>query len=177
MKRKNARIQPDLFEQDDPRVLPALSQKEQLATLVEALLLEIAVALANGEAASTLNQHVEDLALVVDGTPQIHPLAGDSHHHLVEVPAIAGPRTAAAQSSRDHRSEFQHPTPDGFVRDVEPPLGEEFLDVAIAQGEAQIEPDRMLDDRRRKAVAAIGDLDHRASLPLASLPGYPVILT
>ena len=51
MKRKNARIQPDLFEQDDePRVLPALSQKEQLATLVEALLLEIAAALANGEA-------------------------------------------------------------------------------------------------------------------------------
>jgi hypothetical protein len=40
MKRKNARIQPDLFEQDEPRVLPALSQKEQLATLVEALLLE-----------------------------------------------------------------------------------------------------------------------------------------
>ena len=39
----------DLFEQDEPRVLPALSQKEQLATLVEALLLEIAAALASGE--------------------------------------------------------------------------------------------------------------------------------
>jgi hypothetical protein len=49
MKRKNASIQPDLFEQDKPRVLPALSQKEQLATLVETLLLEIAVALASGE--------------------------------------------------------------------------------------------------------------------------------
>jgi hypothetical protein len=50
MKRKNARIQPDLFDQDEPRVLPALSQKEQLATLVEALLIEIATALANEEA-------------------------------------------------------------------------------------------------------------------------------
>jgi hypothetical protein len=48
MKRKNASIQPDLFEQDEPRVLPALSQKEQLM-LVEALLLEIAAALASGE--------------------------------------------------------------------------------------------------------------------------------
>ena len=48
MKRKNASIQPDLFEQDEPRVLPALSQKEQLATLVEALLFEIAAALASG---------------------------------------------------------------------------------------------------------------------------------
>ena len=49
MKLKNASIQPDLFEQDGPRVLLALSQKEQLATLVEALLLEIAAALANEE--------------------------------------------------------------------------------------------------------------------------------
>src|SRR6201989_1583168 len=53
MKRKNPRIQPDLFEQDEPRVLPALSQKEQLATLVEALLLEIAAALQRGRPAMT----------------------------------------------------------------------------------------------------------------------------
>ena len=50
MKRKNARIQPDLFEQNRPRVLLIPSHKEQLAALVEALLLEIAAALANGEA-------------------------------------------------------------------------------------------------------------------------------
>jgi hypothetical protein len=49
MKRKNASIQPDLFEQDEPRVRPDLSQKERLAILVEALLFEIATALANGE--------------------------------------------------------------------------------------------------------------------------------
>ena len=49
MKLKNASIQPDLFEQDEPRVVLALSQTEQLATLVEALLLEIAAALASGE--------------------------------------------------------------------------------------------------------------------------------
>ena len=49
MKHKSASSQPDLFEQDEPRVLPSPSQKEQLATLVEALLLEIAVALAAGE--------------------------------------------------------------------------------------------------------------------------------
>jgi hypothetical protein len=46
--------------------------------------------------ASALNQHVEDLALVVDGAPEIHPLAGDPNHHLVEVSAIARPRTAPA---------------------------------------------------------------------------------
>ena len=49
MKHKSASIQPDLFEQGEPRTLPSLVQKEQLATLLEALLLEIAVALAARE--------------------------------------------------------------------------------------------------------------------------------
>ena len=39
--------------------------------------------------APTLNQHVEDLAFMIDGTPQIHLPAADPHHHLVEVPTIA----------------------------------------------------------------------------------------
>src|SRR6516165_7134480 len=103
--------------------------------------------------ASALNQHVEDLAFVVHGTPQIHWLSGD------------------------YRSEFQHPTPDRFVGDVEPALRQQFLDVPITQGKTQIQPDSMLDDHRRKAVAAIGDFGHRASLPAASLRSYPVTLT
>ena len=49
MKRKSASLQPDLFEQDEPGVAQIPGQMEQLAALVEALLLEIAVALAVGE--------------------------------------------------------------------------------------------------------------------------------
>jgi hypothetical protein len=49
MKHKSASIQRDLFEQEEPRALPSPLQKEQLARLVEALLLEIAVALAARE--------------------------------------------------------------------------------------------------------------------------------
>jgi hypothetical protein len=49
MKYKSASSQPDLFEQEEPRALPSSSQREQLAILVEALLLEIAVALATRE--------------------------------------------------------------------------------------------------------------------------------
>ena len=32
--------------------------------------------------APALHQHVEELALVIDGTPEIHPLAAAPHHHL-----------------------------------------------------------------------------------------------
>ncbi len=49
MKSKSASLQPDLFEQDEPSVAQVPGQMEQLAALVEALLLEIAVALAAGE--------------------------------------------------------------------------------------------------------------------------------
>jgi hypothetical protein len=49
MKHKSASIQPDLFEQEERRALPSPLHKEHLTTLVEALLLEIAVALAARE--------------------------------------------------------------------------------------------------------------------------------
>jgi len=40
----------------------------------------------------TLNQHVEDLVLVIDGLSEIHPLAGNAHDHLILVPSAAGSR-------------------------------------------------------------------------------------
>jgi hypothetical protein len=58
-----------------------------------------------------------------------------------------------------------------YYGDVEATLGEEFLDVSIAQCETQ-DPNRVLDDHRRKAVAAIRDFSHRASLPAVSLPSH-----
>ena len=51
MKHNDASIQPDLFEREEPRTLPDLLPKEQLATILAALLLEIAAALASGKSA------------------------------------------------------------------------------------------------------------------------------
>ena len=49
-----------------------------------------------GALLATLEQAVENRTLVIDGTPQTHPLASDPHDHLVEVPAIARLRTLPA---------------------------------------------------------------------------------
>ena len=38
---------------------------------------------------------------------------------------------------------------------IDAALGEHILDVTVAQSEAKIEPDGLLDDDARKAVAAI----------------------
>ena len=51
MKHKSTSVQPDLCEQNRPRILPAPIDKERLAALVKALLLEIAAALASGKVA------------------------------------------------------------------------------------------------------------------------------
>src|SRR5215510_10793842 len=73
------------------------------------------------------------------------------------MPAIARPTAALAQPSRDRQAELQHPAPHGFVGDVELAFGQQFLDIAIAQGETEIEPDRMLDELGREAMAAIAE--------------------
>jgi hypothetical protein len=47
--------------------------------------------------------------------------------------------------------------PDRLVRDVEPTLGQEFLDISIAEREPQIAPDGVPDDLGWVLVSSIGD--------------------
>jgi hypothetical protein len=91
------------------------------------------------------------------------------------MPSVAWPRATPAQPSGDHRPELQHPTAHRFVEEVEPTLGERILHVAVAQGEAKVEPNGVLDNRRQKAVAAIREQGHgeRLSYPPLSLTLFP----
>src|SRR5204862_7896893 len=70
--------------------------------------------------------------------------------HLIEVPGCMRLRTHHPQTSRDSRPEYHHPTSDRLVGNVDAAFGEQFLDIPEAQRKAKIEPDRVLDDRRRK---------------------------
>src|SRR4029077_10250952 len=78
---------------------------------------------------TTLDQDLEDLAFVIDGTPQIHVLARDPDDHFVEMPAIARSLTAPSQTRSDSRSEFEHPTANALVGEVEATLGKQLLDI------------------------------------------------
>ena len=55
MTRRSESLQRNLFEEDEPRVDLAATQKVDLAALVEVLLREIATALANGESGHDQN--------------------------------------------------------------------------------------------------------------------------
>src|SRR5436190_12915336 len=47
--------------------------------------------------AAALSQHIENLALVIDGAPQVHPLRADANHHLIEMPPVARSRAGASK--------------------------------------------------------------------------------
>jgi hypothetical protein len=79
------------------------------------------------------------------------------------VPSVARPGPPLPQASRDGGTEFEPPAPDRFVGQVEPAFGKQFLDIALAQGEAEIEPNCVLDDARREAVAAVRERSHAAA--------------
>jgi hypothetical protein len=61
----------------------------------------------------------------------------------------------APKVARDSRPEFQHPSADSLVSDLKTALRQQILDITVAQGEAQVEPDRVPDDDWRKAVAGV----------------------
>jgi hypothetical protein len=52
-----------------------------------------------------LDQGIEDLALVIDGAPQIHSPSSDAHDHLVQMPSVAraGRRAVAEPNFRTQR--------------------------------------------------------------------------
>ncbi len=52
-------------------------------------------------------------------------------------------------------AELLAPLADGFVGHDDAALGEQLLDVTITEGEAEVQPDRMADDRGREPVPLV----------------------
>src|SRR5207248_4347880 len=119
-------------------------------------------------------QRIENLALVIDGAPQVHPFAGDANHHLIEVPPVARSWAAPSKPAGEPGPELQNPPPHRFIGNLQASLGQKLLDVAVAQGEPEIKPDRVLDDRRREAVSAVGGLIHPETYPCGATRSNPV---
>ena len=100
-----------------------------------------------------MNQHIENLALGVDCAPQIcHPPI-DVQMDLVKMPGRVRFRTALAQMRGDHRPEVVYPAAHGLVEDRDPALGQQIFDVAKAEGEPEIEPNRLMYDLRREPIS------------------------
>jgi hypothetical protein len=114
-----------------------------------------------------LEQDVDDLAVLVDGPPEVLTLAADCHEELVQMPRVANWPRPTPEPPCVGRTESLAPVPDGLVRHCDGALGEEVFDVAEAEGEAVVEPDGVADNRWREPVAWIvrDIVGHPATVP------------
>ena len=61
-------------------------------------------------------------------------------------------------------TEFEKPPPNGLIQDDDPSLSQHLLDVTERQPESRIEPNRVLDDVRRKTVALERNQFHQRNI-------------
>ena len=120
--------------------------------------------------APALDEEVEDLTFIVHGAPKPIALPPDNDDHLIEVPMIVGFGTGLAQVCGDDGSKLQEPAADSLIGNVQAPLGEHLLHIAVTQSEAGIQPNRMANDIGWEAVTLEGELAHRPSLKSGAHP-------
>jgi hypothetical protein len=77
------------------------------------------------------DEHVDDLAELIDRTVHIPPLPSDLHVGLVHEPAISYSVPAGAGGLRQQRREPLHPSVDRDVVDLDPAFSQQLLDVAV----------------------------------------------
>ena len=103
----------------------------------------------------TLYQNIQDVAILVHGSPQVMILAIDLNEHLIQVSLVTGSRTTTAQFISVCLTELERPFTDRFVSYDHPTNGHDLFNVAKAQSEAEVEPHSVADDFSREAMAAV----------------------
>jgi len=110
----------------------------------------------NSQGARSITGTLNDLAELVNRPVDIPPVAGDLHVGLVDEPAASDGVSAGAGRLGEQRREPLDPPVDGDVVDLDAALGEQLLDVAIGQPEAQVPADRQHDHVGWEAEAGEG---------------------
>src|SRR5216683_1192054 len=115
------------------------------------------------------------------------PSWSTARHRYIRLPAIRTTISSRCHRSLGrgrHRRSFRAIPGPNFrtqrrtvIGNIQAALGEELLDVAVAQCEPEIKPDRVLDDRRREAMPSVGELIHAGSLPHGLAPSNSVSVT
>jgi hypothetical protein len=117
--------------------------------------------------ASTLDEDVDRVAVLVDGPPEVSPPTPDGDEELVQVPGVAQAALSPGEVTGVDRTELPTPLTDGLLGDDDPALGEEIFNVSEAEAEAVVQPDRVADDLGWESVASVARHSgfHRLSLP------------
>lgn len=104
-----------------------------------------------------LEDFVQHEAMLIDRTPEPKLATSDFDSNFIEVPYITWAFLALSQVSSDKRAKLGDPTSDSFVRRVDPALKKHLFNSTQAQIEANVKPNRIGDDLRRKPMTLVAD--------------------
>src|SRR5215211_1227142 len=93
--------------------------------------------------------------MLVHCSTEVTDRAVDFEKDLIQMPLIPGLRPPATQLVGVGLAEFAAPLTDRLVGHMDPAGGQEFFDIAIAEREAEVEPDGMGNDFGGEAVAFV----------------------
>ena len=105
---------------------------------------------------ATLDQHIEHVAVLVYGPPEIMQFASDADEHFIQKPFVPGLRPPPLERPGIGAPEAQAPFTDGLEADHDASCREDQFDFPHAQTEAVVQPDSLIDDLGRIAEAPIG---------------------
>src|SRR5215472_6309149 len=113
-----------------------------------------------------LQQNIDDIPVLIHGTPKILLPAVDSDEEFVQKPGVTETTLLLLKTPNILGSEFPAPSPDGFVRNHDPAFSQKIFHISEAQTEAMIDPYCVTDDFRRKTVSMItrSEAVHKMSL-------------
>ena len=119
---------------------------------------------------AVLHEDVEHDTILIHRPPQIVQHTSDADEHLVQVSRVARLRSAPAQPPGEVGTELEAPMPNAFMGHYDATFRQDQLDIAQAEAEDVIQPDRMADNVGGKPVSRIRGGFGCHSVSLAHLP-------
>ena len=87
---------------------------------------------------SSLQVHINDVAVMIHRPPQVVTLPRNRDEYLIDEERVAEPGVPALESTGKQRAELVAPQPDRLLAHLDSPFGEQVADVAVAEVETMV---------------------------------------
>ena len=104
---------------------------------------------------SRLQQNIDDITVLIHGTPKILLLAVNSDEQFIQIPAIAEATLSPFQLPNVVWTELLTPASNRFIGNGDASLSQKILDITEAHAEAMIDPHGVADDFRWESVSMV----------------------
>jgi hypothetical protein len=99
-----------------------------------------------------LHQNIKAVPVLVHRAPQIVSFAANGEKYFIQMPLVTRLRATTSKLIGIWLPKLPAPLPDGFIRHDNTPGEQQLFDIAIAEAEAEVQPDAMADDLNWEAV-------------------------